>query len=39
MKILDAFGFIIALLFMIGFVDFGQGPDLTWWNLMHILKG
>jgi len=36
-KISEIITAFIVLLFAIGWMDFGQGPDLTWWKLIQIL--
>lgn len=28
---------IAMLIFALGWMDFGQGPDLTWWKVIQLL--
>jgi hypothetical protein len=30
-------GYGLLIVFTIGWMDFGQGPDLTWWKLIHVM--
>lgn len=34
MKIFEIFGYSLMFLFVIGWIDVGQGKDLTWWNFI-----
>tara|TARA_B100000287_G_scaffold49797_1_gene44095 strand:- start:2065 stop:2196 length:132 start_codon:yes stop_codon:yes gene_type:complete len=31
------FGYLILFLFVLGWMDFGQGPEYTWWGLIYLL--
>ena len=33
-EIITAFAMLI---FALGWMDFGQGPDLTWWTVIQLL--
>lgn len=33
----DIFGGILLTLFALGWLDLGQGPQYTWWGLIHYL--
>jgi hypothetical protein len=33
----DIFGSLLLFVFAIGWLDIGQGPQYTWWGLMHYL--
>ena len=32
----ELFGYAIIAIFAFGWIDFGQGPSLTWWNLTQF---
>tara|TARA_B100000287_G_scaffold233633_1_gene219982 strand:+ start:14144 stop:14260 length:117 start_codon:yes stop_codon:yes gene_type:complete len=32
-------GYIILFVFVLGWMDIGQGPQYTWWNLFYQLGG
>ncbi len=34
-SISEFFGYLFIIIFALGWMDFGQGPDLTWWKLVH----
>ncbi len=36
-KTYDFFGYIVLAIFVMGWMDFGQGKDLTWWKLIHVM--
>jgi hypothetical protein len=36
-KISEGIGYVFIVVFAMGWIDFGQGPDLTWWKLIHFL--
>lgn len=38
MKILEIFGYSLAFLFVIGWIDMGQGKDLTYWKLIQLIE-
>ena len=33
----DWLGGILLFLFALGWMDIGQGPEYTWWALLHYL--
>ena len=37
MKILDVLSLAFIAVFVAGWVNFGQGADLTWWKLIQVL--
>ena len=36
-KISEVVTAIVVLIFALGWMDFGQGTQYTWWNLIHML--
>ena len=36
-KISEAVTYAVVIVFAIGWMDFGQGKDLTWWNLIQYV--
>ena len=33
----DIFGGLLLTIFALGWLDLGQGPQYTWWGLIHYL--
>ena len=33
----DIFGGILLSIFALGWLDLGQGPQYTWWGIIHYL--
>lgn len=36
-KISEIVTAFVVLIFALGWMDFGQGPDLTWWKVIQLL--
>jgi|TARA_B100001094_G_scaffold230883_1_gene225551 hypothetical protein len=33
----EAVTYAVVIVFALGWMDFGQGKDLTWWKLIQVL--
>ena len=38
-KIQEGLLYVLVAVFDIGWMDFGQGKDLTWWSLIQYMAG